>query len=85
MFRSKKRLYKKLCLQDDTKLKFQEAVYLSPESLRTGLGQCGVAGNCLPFLVDQDLVEIPARDPGDETQFLSHPLVEGMGILALDQ
>ena len=30
------------------------------------------------------LMEIPARDPGYETQFLSHPFVEGMGILALD-
>ena len=38
----------------------------------------------MPLPVDQDLVEIPAGDPGDETQFLSRPFVEGVGILALD-
>ena len=66
------------------KLLFQKLLYFLPESLRTGLGQCGVAGHSLPFLVNQDFVEIPAGNSGDETQFLSHPLVEGMGILALD-
>ena len=66
------------------KLLFQKLLYFLLEPFRSGLGQCSLAGDCLALPVDQNLMEIPAGDTGDETQFLPHPLVEGMSVLALD-